>query len=324
MIKRKGTEGARFKMKKLFIGNDGCIRSGLQMVLLYVGMNIAQMAILLPINIVLGIIIGIQSVQTDVSGLQVFFTGYTFQSVFMILCNIISIVMVVILFKVMNKCKAKDMGLTPIRKDYKDLIIGLILGAASISIIILIYYVRGDVKFNGIHITSDLIVGLLLFVSVGLIEEILVRGCFQHIIYLRHSIAWAIMIPSLIFSVMHFLNPNISYVAALNIALVGIIFGLMTYKSGNLWMAIGYHITWNYFQGNIFNIEVSGTTHGTALIESVRTQDTILNGGAFGIEGGLICTALLTLTIIYFGFFYKKEKSHLNKSEGTLIMNKEI
>ena len=294
-------------MKKLFIGSDGCIRSGLQMVLLYVGMNIAQLAILLPINIVLGMILGIQAVHTDISRLQTFFTSYTFQSIFMILCNLISIGMVIILFKVMNKRQAKDMGLTPIQKDYKDLIIGLILGAASISIIIFIYYVIGDVQFKGIHITSDLIVGLLFFITVGLIEEILVRGCFQHIIYYRHSIAWAIMIPSLIFSVMHFFNPNISYIAALNIALVGIVFGLMTYKSGNLWMAIGYHITWNYFQGNIFNIEVSGTTHGTALIESIRVQDTLLNGGAFGIEGGLICTALLTLTMIYFGFFYKKK-----------------
>ncbi len=121
---------------------------------------------------------------------------------------------------------------------------------------------------------------------------------------------------------MHFLNPNISYIAALNIALVGIVFGIMTYKSGNLWMAIGYHITWNYFQGNIFNSEVSGSAYGRGLIKSIRVEDNLLNGGAFGIEGGLICTLLLIITIIYFGFFYKKEKSYLNKKKRTLIMNK--
>lgn len=309
-------------MKKLFIGPDGCIRSGWQMILFYLAMNIAQLAIIMPINIILGIIIGIQSIRGDVSGIEAFFTNYAYQSISIALCNLISIVAIIILFKVMNRKTTEDMGLTPVKRDYKDLLIGLLLGAASITLIIGINYIMGDTRFNGVHITWDLLLGLILFISVGFVEEILVRGCFQHIIYYRHGIAWAIIIPSLIFSVMHFLNPNISYIAALNIALVGIVFGIMTYKSGNLWMAIGYHITWNYFQGNIFNIEVSGSAYGRGLIKSIRVEDNLLNGGAFGIEGGLICTLLLIITIIYFGFFYKKEKSYLNKKKRTLIMNK--
>lgn len=309
-------------MKKLFIGPDGCIRSGWQMILLYLAMNIAQLAIIMPINIILGIIIGIQSIRGDVSGIEAFLTSYAYQSITIALCNLISIVAIIILFKVMNRKTTENMGLTPVKRDYKDLLIGLLLGAASITLIIGINYIMGDTRFNGVHITWDLLVGLILFISVGFVEEILVRGCFQHIIYYRHGIAWAIIIPSLIFSVMHFLNPNISYIAALNIALVGIVFGIMTYKSGNLWMAIGYHITWNYFQGNIFNIEVSGSAYGRGLIKSIRVEDNLLNGGAFGIEGGLICTLLLIITIIYFGFFYKKEKSYLNKKKRTLIMNK--
>lgn len=309
-------------MKKLFIGPDGCIRSGWQMILLYLAMNIAQLAIIMPINIILGIIIGIQPIRGDVSGIEAFLTSYAYQSISIALCNLISIVAIIILFKVMNRKTTEDMGLTPVKRDYKDLLIGLLLGAASITLIIGINYIMGDTRFNGVHITWDLLLGLILFISVGFVEEILVRGCFQHIIYYRHGIAWAIIIPSLIFSVMHFLNPNISYIAALNIALVGIVFGIMTYKSGNLWMAIGYHITWNYFQGNIFNIEVSGSAYGRGLIKSIRVEDNLLNGGAFGIEGGLICTLLLIITIIYFGFFYKKEKSYLNKKKRTLIMNK--
>lgn len=309
-------------MKKLFIGPDGCIRSGWQMILLYLVMNIAQLAIIMPINIILGIIIGIQSIRGDVSGIEAFLTSYAYQSITIALCNTISLVAIIILFKVMNRKTTEDMGLTPVKRDYKDLLIGLLLGAASITFIIGINYIMGDTHFNGVHITWDLLLGLILFISVGFVEEILVRGCFQHIIYYRHGIAWAIIIPSLIFSVMHFLNPNISHIAALNIALVGIVFGIMTYKSGNLWMAIGYHITWNYFQGNIFNIEVSGSAYGRGLIKSIRVEDNLLNGGAFGIEGGLICTLLLIITIIYFGFFYKKEKSYLNKKKRTLIMNK--
>ncbi len=170
-------------MKKLFIGPDGCIRSGWQMILLYLAMNIAQLAVIMPINIILGIIIGIQSTRGDVSGIGAFLTSYAYQSITIALCNLISLVAIIILFKAMNRKTTEDMGLTPVKRDYKDLLIGLLLGAASITLIIGINYIMGDTRFNGVHITWDLLLGLILFISVGFVEEILVRGCFQHIIY---------------------------------------------------------------------------------------------------------------------------------------------
>lgn len=298
-------------MKKIFTGDDGCIRPIFQMILLYAGINVAQVVIIFPIAAVIGIVAGIQAASgniVDATNIQSLLEGYTFKSLITTVCNMISIFITIILFKVMNKRSKEEMGLTSFKKDYKDLVIGLVLGAASISLITMVLYGIGDMQFKGIYITKDLIIGLIFFITVGLVEEILTRGCFQHIIYYRHGIVWAIIIPSLIFSALHFLNPNISYVAAVNIALVGVIFGLMTYKTGNLWMAIGYHITWNFFQGNIFNIEVSGTQHGTALVAGTRTVDTIFNGGNFGIEGGFICTILLVITLLFFLVFYKKRE----------------
>ncbi|MGH4119264.1 CPBP family intramembrane glutamic endopeptidase [Clostridium sp.] len=62
----------------------------------------------------------------------------------------------------------------------------------------------------------------------------------------------------MIFSVMHSLNPSMSIISYLNLFLVALLFAYMFLKSNNFWLPIGYHITWNYFQGNIFGFQVSG------------------------------------------------------------------
>ena len=65
------------------------------------------------------------------------------------------------------------------------------------------------------------------------------------------------------FQLAHGTNPNVSVLGLVNIALVGILFAYMFDATKSLWLPIGYHITWNYFQGNVFGFAVSGTTpHG--------------------------------------------------------------
>ena len=67
-------------------------------------------------------------------------------------------------------------------------------------------------------------------------------------------------------------------------------------KTENLWMCIGYHITWNYFQGDVFGFLVSGNV--TDSIYTINTiSPNIINGGSFGPEGGLVVTILLVITI---------------------------
>ena len=78
-------------------------------------------------------------------------------------------------------------------------------------------------------------------------------------------------------------------------------------KSKNIWMPIGYHITWNYFQGYIWGFGVSGiSVNGLYKVENVTNN--IINGGAFGPEGGIIVTIVTCLTFGIVYWFYKEEK----------------
>jgi hypothetical protein len=69
-------------------------------------------------------------------------------------------------------------------------------------------------------------------------------------------------------------------------------------------MSIGYHITWNYFQGNVFGFKVSGiNTRG--IWTTVYDKNTILNGGDLGPESGLIVTAIILLDFLLVCRYYR-------------------
>lgn len=79
---------------------------------------------------------------------------------------------------------------------------------------------------------------------------------------------------------------------------------LIFIKSGNIWMCIGYHFTWNVFQGIIYGMPVSGLSI-PGIITTHFTRDNILNGGGFGIEGGILTTLVTLLSFLFVRYYYR-------------------
>lgn len=216
-----------------------------------------------------------------------------------------------IVWKIFEKKSIREMGIPNIKSGYKELGGGLILGAITISIVAIFLLLIGSVKLvNPItspRITIDLLIGIVAFIAVGFGEEIFGRAyCMSVLKQTRNK--WIILIvSSIIFAAMHLGNSAIGIIPLINLFLIGIAFGYMFMKSSNIWMPIGFHISWNYFQGYIWGFEVSGNVvDGMYKIQTVN--DSILNGGAFGAEGGLVVT-VITILIIYFVSIYYKDKS---------------
>ena len=115
---------------------------------------------------------------------------------------------------------------------------------------------------------------------------------------------WAgYLISSSVFGLLHATNPNATWISTLNLILAGLFLGLGFVLTGELSDPIGLHITWNFFQGNIFGFPVSGMKSGVSLISIQQRGSDLLTGGAFGPEAGLVgIFAILVgslLTILY-------------------------
>lgn len=73
-------------------------------------------------------------------------------------------------------------------------------------------------------------------------------------------------------------------------------------------MCVGYHITWNIFQSVIYGMPISGSNINSIMITHFPSAN-ILNGGGFGIEGGIL-TTIVNILILMFAIFYYRSSTY--------------
>jgi membrane protease YdiL (CAAX protease family) len=128
----------------------------------------------------------------------------------------------------------------------------------------------------------------------GAAEEILIRGFLMPILSIHWQPAIGVIFSSLFFSALHLLNPNITLISVLNLFLFGLLTALYALWEGGLWGVFAIHAIWNWAQGNIFGLSVSGLDlHSSILFDLVEAGPNWVTGGHFGPEGGVIVTLIL-------------------------------
>jgi membrane protease YdiL (CAAX protease family) len=94
----------------------------------------------------------------------------------------------------------------------------------------------------------------------------------------------------------------------INIALIGIILGLIYIITNNIWVVAGIHCMWNYAQGIIYGINVSGIIVSKSLLKSTSEGSELLTGGSFGAECSIFATIISLVFIgLIFLYIYKKK-----------------
>lgn len=292
-------------MKKVFFSPDGCLRSGWQMALyMVVYFAVSQavtMALSMVVNPLLLFLLG------GVEGVRAWPGLMALNYILLAVVNLVAAWALAALFVALNKKRGVKLCFGVGGKGLRQLGAGLLAGAASMAVVAAMLYGFGDMRFTGFGFSPMLAVYLVLFITVGITEETLCRGVLQGALAGRVPAAAVVLVPSVLFGLLHFANPGFGLLPCLNIILVGVLFALVTLRSGSLAAAIGYHITWNFFQGNVFGILVSGTdTNAASLISGELTRANIWNGGNFGAEGGLYVTLLLVVSIALAWKFWPK------------------
>jgi uncharacterized protein len=133
-------------------------------------------------------------------------------------------------------------------------------------------------------------------ISSGVWEEIFARGIIFRLCEKWLGSITALIISSFIFGAGHLANPNAGWFPAMAIAVeAGLLLGAIYMFTRTLWASIGLHMGWNFMQGGILGVNVSGFDD-TGLIEPIIRGNKLLTGGGFGAEASLpaliICTAI--------------------------------
>ena len=97
---------------------------------------------------------------------------------------------------------------------------------------------------------------------------------------------------------MHLGNSGVTVLSIANIVLFGTFMSIVVLKLNSIWMACAMHSIWNFVQGNFYGVLVSGIDAGPSVFRFRTTEGMeLLNGGSFGMEGGLATTIVLAMSI---------------------------
>ena len=192
--------------------------------------------------------------------------------------------------------------------------LGFLIGLAMMSIIVLILLPFGYITVDknpiqpvGVSAIASVLVILFGWIIQGATEEIVTRGWLLNVLSTKYNIGVGLLISSTLFGLMHLTNPNVNYIAVINIILVGLFYGLYVIKTNDLWAVCGMHSAWNFAQGNIFGFKVSGLDVSVgSLIDLNLVGSDFVTGGIFGPEAGIIATFILLASIRILLFIDKK------------------
>lgn len=182
---------------------------------------------------------------------------------------------------------------------------GYAIGTGMLLLCALVLWLMGDLDFAfskrlPIFYLIAFFVG---FVIQGMSEEVLVRGYFMVSLSNRCHTAIAVGISSVAFALLHLFNPGITLLAMLNLTLFGVFMALYILRTDDLLGACAIHSAWNFAQGNLVGIRVSGMAQlPTVAVMHPLGERALFNGGDFGLEGGLIVT-FVTLAAIALTLF---------------------
>lgn len=223
--------------------------------------------------------------------------------------------------KFLENLPFRALGCWFVKNWLKDLLFGLTLGAISIYLAAFIAIIFGgmtlepNLKSGSSAILSTLGISLAVFTLGAAAEEALFRGYILQT-FARAKLAWfAVALTSLFFASGHLGNHNAGYISTLNTVLAGVWFSVAYLKTRNLWLVFGLHLMWNWMQGAILGIPVSGITELTTapLFQVANASSIVLTGGNYGIEGGIACTIaiIFSTAAIWFLPFIKPAKEML-------------
>jgi membrane protease YdiL (CAAX protease family) len=153
---------------------------------------------------------------------------------------------------------------------------------------------------------TELIISILLFIIVAVGEEVFLRGYVLKNLLFSFNKYVALIVSSILFSLMHVFNDHIDLFALSNLFLAGVLLGLPYIYTRNLWFSIAMHLSWNFFQA-LFGFNVSGH-ESYSLIEFKINEPNLLNGGLFGFEGSYLSIIAQIIAIVAIAYYYNRKK----------------
>lgn len=190
---------------------------------------------------------------------------------------------------------------------------GAVVGFAAMSALLVAMRALGVFSFgsmalHGTAIVKYAVLWALAFLCVGFSEEYSLRGYPQFTLTTGIGFWPAAILTSLAFGSLHLGNGGEDWLGALSAGSVGFLFCLILRRTGDLWMAIGFHMAWDWAETFFYGVPDSGLVAPGHMLNPSFHGAKILTGGSVGPEGSILCFIVLALCWIFFHFWLPQAK----------------
>lgn len=254
---------------------------------------------------------------------QLVATLFVFIKVSESICNIIAGIIYVglayfllkLFSKNLLKIKMDNLGMPRFLIKAKWIIVGILLPVAVKAVYLLFFsgkYVSSGM--NGNQIFSTLSTGIVFTgIAAGFVEEMVFRGVILNLLKEKWNIKVAVLIPSVLFGLVHIIGMDFSVISSLLVliagTMVGIMFSMIAIESGSVWNSGIVHSLWNIIIiGG--GLSISGTADEYSVITYVLDSKVFaFTGGEFGIESSIIAlSGYIIVTLAAISVIKQKEK----------------
>jgi membrane protease YdiL (CAAX protease family) len=178
--------------------------------------------------------------------------------------------------------------------------IGILFGFAEISLLVGAIAACGGYSFGSIALGKSALVQwtfiwAVFFLFVGLFEEFLFRGYTQFTLADGIGFWPAAILLSLAFGAIHWRNPGEGLPGVLSVAATGLFFAFVLRRTGNLWMAVGWHASFDFGETFLFSVPNSGFQFRGHLSSASLHGPAWLTGASSGPEASVFSFLILGL-----------------------------
>jgi CAAX protease family protein len=207
-----------------------------------------------------------------------------------------------------------DFGLPVSRGSLLQFSQGCLFGLAEISALIGLISACGGYSFGAIALHRSSLwtwpsYWLVFFFLVGLAEEFTFRGYAQFT--LAQSIGFwpAAIALSVGFGAIHLTNPGESWIGIVDIVGTGLLLALTLRRTGNLWLAVGWHAAFDFGESFLFSVPDSGVLLEGHLSNATLHGPVWLTGGTVGPEGSVFSFITMAAAALFIHKVFPAKKS---------------
>jgi membrane protease YdiL (CAAX protease family) len=174
---------------------------------------------------------------------------------------------------------------------------GLLVGFALFCLMTGLVALLGGIEVTGVRpfAKTQFWEWAAIGIASGIFEETLFRGVLLRQLERLVGTWWALAATSVLFGGLHMINPDATWVGAISIMVeAGVLLGGAYLYTRRLWLPAGIHAAWNFTQGWVFSVPVSGTGQPIGLLVTERHGPQWLTGGDFGLEASMAAVAVAT------------------------------